>query len=134
MALTKEDLQAIGQMMDSKLEPLKVDMQGVKSDLQEVKSGLQETKAGLQEAKVDIQEIKLGLQEAKADIQEIKERVTRIEITQENVILPRIQLLSEGHSGIVDRLERLDELPDQVEDIQTTVSVLKHVFKEHTHS
>ena len=106
MALTKEDLQAIGQMMDSKLEPLKTDMQEVKSDLQNVKS----------------------------DLQEVKERVTRIELTQENVILPRIQLLAEGHNGIVDRLERLDELPDQVEDIQSTVSVLKHVFKEHTHS
>jgi len=96
MALTKEDLLAIGELMDNKLETQLAPM--------------------------------------RADMAEIKERVTKIELTQENKILPNIQLLAEGHSGLVERLSHLEELPEQVEDIQNTVSVLKHVFKSHSHS
>ena len=92
MALTKEDLLAIGELMDSKLAPMQADM---------------------------------------ADIQK---RVLKIEVTQEHEVLRNIRLLAEGHSGVIDRLDRLEELPEQVEDIQNTVSVLKHVFKEHTHN
>jgi len=96
MPLTTEDLRAIGELMDNKLDA--------------------------------------ALEPLKTDISEIKERVVKIEVTQENVILPGIQLLSEGHSGLADRLDRLEELPEQVEDIQNTVSVLKHVFKEHANN
>ena len=99
MALTREDLQAIGELMREEIAPLRADMD-----------------------------------EMRTDMDEIKERVTKIQVIQENMVLPRIQLLAEGHSGLVDRLERLDELPEQVEDIQSTVSVLKHVFKEFTHN
>jgi len=134
VALTKEDLQAIGQMMDSKLEPLKTDMLEVKADMQGVKADIQDVKERVTRVELTQGEIKERVTKMEVTQEEVRERVTRIELTQENVILPRIQLLAEGHSGIVDSLDRLDDLPDQVEDIQTTVSVLKHVFKEHTHS
>ena len=41
MALTKEDLQAIGTLMDSKLEPIKADIAGLKADVEELKAGHQ---------------------------------------------------------------------------------------------
>jgi hypothetical protein len=40
--------------------------------------------------------------------------------------------MSEGFEGVFNRLERLEELPEKVEDIQNTVTVLKYVFKDHT--
>ena len=46
----------------------------------------------------------------KADISEVKNRVLKIELKQENIIIPRIQLLAEGHSEVVNRLRDLDEL------------------------
>ena len=89
MALTKEDLQAIGDLIDKKLD---------------------------------------------SKLTPIQEHLVQVALTQENEVIPRIQLLLEGHSGLVHKLKQLEELPEQVEDIQATVSVLKHVFKSHTHS
>ena len=149
MALTKEDLQAIGELVDQKLESrlesslypiradiqgLKSDIQGLQSDVQGLKTDVQGLKTDVQGLKTDVQGLKTDVQELKADMSEVKQRVTKIEITQENVVLPRLQLLAEGHSGLASRMDCLEELPDQVEDIQTTVSVLKHVFKGHTHN
>ena len=37
MALTKEDLQALSQLMDVKLDPIKADVSGLKKDMLEVK-------------------------------------------------------------------------------------------------
>ena len=120
MALTKEDLQAIGELVDQKLES-------------RLESSLNPIRADIQGLKTDIQGLKTDVQGLKTDMTEVKHRVTKIELTQENVVLPRLQLLAEGHSGLARRMDCLEELPEQVEDIQTTVSVLKHVFKDHTH-
>ena len=43
----------------------------------------------------------------------------------ENVTNRNIQLLMEGMAGVNEKFQRLDELEERVEDIQTTVSVLK---------
>ena len=43
----------------------------------------------------------------------------------ENVTNKNIQLLIEGQQGMNEKFQRLDDLEDKVEDIQTTVSVLK---------
>ena len=74
------------------------------------------------------------IQDLKANMSEVKARVVKMEITQENIIEPGLQLLAEGDEALAFRLKHLEELPDLVEDIQNSVSVLKHVFKEHAHS
>ena len=84
--------------------------------------------------KEDLQAIGELLAPIHADLRDVKDRIVKIELTQENKILPQIQLLAEGHGDVLNRLDRLEELPGQVEDIQNTVSVLKYVFKEHTHN
>ena len=78
-------LEAIGQMMDSKLEPIR------------------------------------------ADLSEVKQRVTKIEVVQENTIAKQINLLVEGHGDIVKKLRGLDVLTEKVDDIQDTVEVLKRL-------
>ena len=120
MALTKEDLQAIGELIDSKLAPMQAEL----SSLKEGQALLQEGQASLQEGQALL----------KTEMSEVKERIAKVQVIQETQVLPRIQLLAEGHSGLVDGVSRLEELPEQVEDIQNTVSVLKHVFKGHTHN
>ena len=71
------------------------------------------------------------LEPIKSDLSVVKDRVLKLEITMENQVLPGIALLAEGQVSLSNRLERLDDLPEKVEDIQSTVSVLKYAFKEH---
>ena len=56
MALTKEDLQAISDLMDSKLEPIRTEMQGVKAETQELRTEMQGVKAETQELRTEMQE------------------------------------------------------------------------------
>ena len=53
MALTKEDLQAISQLMDVKLDPIKADMSDLKKDMVEVKADV----AGLKKDMVEVKDI-----------------------------------------------------------------------------
>ena len=99
-----------------------------------LEQGLSRINERLGNMQLDMGETKERLGGMQLDMAEIKACQTQVAITQENEVLPRIQLVLEGHSGLVDRIKHLEELPDQIEDIQTNVSVLKHVFKEHVHS
>ena len=70
MALTKEDLQALSQLMDVKLDPIKADVSGLKKDMVEVKSDV----SGL---KKDMVEVKSDVSGLKKDILEVKDIVSR---------------------------------------------------------
>jgi len=56
MALTKEDLQAISDLMDSKLEPIRTEMQGVKAETKEIRTEMQGVKAETKELRTEMQE------------------------------------------------------------------------------
>ena len=111
MSLTKEDMQAIEQLLDKKLDPIKTDICELKADVSELKA--------------DVSILKEDVNELKADMQEVKERVTNIELLQENQILPNIRLLAEGHTGLVERLDGFEEMREKVDDIHFTNEALK---------
>ena len=127
MALTKEDLQAIGELIDSKLAPFDGRFTQIDNRFTQIDNRL---------TQMDNRLTQMDNRLAQMDdrLTQLEERVVQVAVTQEHDVLPRVKLLAEGDKALADRLARLEELPDQVEDIQTTVSVLKHVFKEHIHS
>ena len=59
-------------------------------------------------------------------LEPINNRLSKIELTIENETNKNIKLLAEGHTGVVDRLDRLET---KMEDVQDTVSVLKILTK-----
>ena len=58
-------------------------------------------------------------------IDAVNERLHNMELVQENVIKKDIQLLLESVQGTNEKFRRLDELEEKLDDIQSTVSVLK---------
>lgn len=72
-----------------------------------------------------LQAIFQELKEVKGTVQGMDQRITKIEVTQENVTNRNIQVLLEGMHGMNEKFQRLDDLEEKVEDIQITVSVLK---------
>ena len=80
---------------------------------------------GTVESKVDT--LTADMTDVKSDIAELKTRATKIEVTQENVILPRLQVLMEGHDTLHDQIRRLsvvDRLQDDVTTLKTAVRYL----------
>ena len=84
------------------------------------------------EAKMDGMEAKMdGMQTditgMKADIKAIDQRTTRLEINQENVIIPHIQLLAEGQTTIQGQVKRLSVIGSMQEDISILKSAVKYL-------
>ena len=80
---------------------------------------------GTVESKVDT--LTADMTDVKSDIAELKTRATKIEVTQENVMLPRLQVLMEGHDTLHDQIRRLsvvDRLQDDVTTLKTAVRYL----------
>ena len=55
----------------------------------------------------------------------IEERTTKTEIILENDIHKQLKLLGEGQQMVIEKFHQLDALTEKVDDIQTTVEVLK---------
>ena len=51
--------------------------------------------------------------------------LTRVAVTQENIVLPKLQLLAEGHDTLLNTLAR----KERVEALEDDVALLKTVIK-----
>lgn len=92
--LAEKDLQAIAQLIDARLD-----------------------------AKLDdkLAPINDQLGQMKEDISDLRTTVTRMAVTQENIVIPQIKLLAEGHETLLNTLAR----KDRVEALEADVSLLK---------
>ncbi len=64
-------------------------------------------------------------------LEEMQETLTRVAVTQEGVVLPRIQMLFDGHSELKRELDTL-ATKEQVEELSADVSVIKDVVSRHS--
>ena len=73
-----------------------------------------------------------SLDPLKEELSDIKQRVTKIEITQEQITDRKIQTLLEGQQGMNEKFKQLDKLTADVEDIKITVNALEAMTKTNT--
>lgn len=101
----------------------------IKSDIKEMKSDISGLKGDVQVLKDDVQVLKGVVQVLKDDMQEVKGRVKKIELTQENVILPRLQNIEACYTSTYDRYK---ESVEDHEEMKQDISILKKVVAEHS--
>lgn len=70
-------------------------------------------------------QIQTEQQQMKDDISDLRKTVTRVAVTQENIVIPQIKLLAEGHDVLLNTLAR----KDRVEALEDDVALLKTVIK-----
>lgn len=138
--LTREDLAAIGAMMDEKLNAVRTEV-GVLMDekLEPVKADMAEMKADMAEMKEDI----VGIKE---DITGIEERVTGIEgrlteneqrthelkLLMENETNRAVGLVLDGHESLRQMIEGRLVTKDEREQDRIRICTLEGVTKLHT--
>lgn len=112
MSLTKEDLQAIAELID----PVKQDVQNMKQDMLVMKRDMSDMKQSLQQ---------------------VEQRTTNIELKLENVTNHNIELLAENHMNLVDKLNQAIRVSDktllyevQVSTLQSKMERLEEEVKE----
>lgn len=97
------------------IDPLREDVQELKGDVQVLKE--------------DVQELKENVQNLEKDMQDVKFRVKKIELTQENEILPRLNTIESCYTTTYDRYR--DSVGEH-ETMKQDISVIKKVVAEHS--
>lgn len=90
----------------------------------EMLSGLTSDMADM---KSDMAVMKSDIADMKEDMSELKTRVTKVEITQENVVLPKLELLAEGQIELKNQIRRMsviDAMQDDIATLKTAVRFL----------
>ena len=122
------------------IEPLKKEVQDFKDELrgdihsvghemQNFKDNLQTLKDDLQGVKDDLQGVKDDLQGVKNDLREVKDRVKKIEMTQEIIILPRLDTIEACYTSTYYRYK---EQVETYESMKQDISILKSIVAEHS--
>ena len=122
MAELKADVSGLKQEMAE----LKADVSTLKTDVAELKadvSGLKEDVSGLKE---DVSGLKEETASLKAQMGQMDERLRRVELTQENLVLPQLRLLAEGHDALLTQtvpVRRMEAVESDVDMLKTVVHV-----------
>lgn len=69
------------------------------------------------------------LAELKVDVGEIRETAARVAITQEDIILPRLDTLADGHKHLLNTLASKSRVEALEEDVSTLKSVIKSMSR-----
>ncbi len=87
-------------------------------------SGLKEDVSGL---KKEVSELRTDVDQLKEDSASMRETLTRVAVTQENIVLPCLSALAEGHAHLAETLapkDRVDNLENDMVFMKTVVSSL----------
>lgn len=71
------------------------------------------------------EQINARMDQMQANMGEMQKTLTRVAVTQESVVLPKLQLLAEGHDTLLNTLAR----KERVEALEDDVALLKTVIK-----
>lgn len=138
-----ELLNAISDMMDDKLEPLKTDISdlktsvsnlesdvaGLKTDVAGLKTDVSGLKTDVESLKTSVSNLESDVSEMKTDISELKTRVTKLEVDNETIIIPGINELRSAYNSEFDKYQI--SIKDH-ERLVTDVDALKTVVPHHS--
>ena len=119
--------------LKQEMAELKADVSGLKQEMAELKADVSTLKTDVAELKADVSGLKedvSGLKEEtaflKAQMGQMDERLRRVELTQENLVLPQLRLLAEGHDALLTQtvpVRRMEAVESDVDMLKTVVHV-----------
>lgn len=101
--------------------------------LAQLQRGMSEMREEQRFMREDIASLQEGQRSMKEDINSIREELTKVAVTQENVVIPNIQLLAEGHITIQEQIKNIsviDRLQDDVATLKNAVRFLSQKIEQ----
>ena len=112
----------ISKVIKTELEPLKSDISEIKSDMAVLKSDVAVLKS-------DVAVLKSDVTTLQGTVSGIQDSVKRLELINENEILPRLQNIEECY---ISTYERYAQGISQIGNMQTDITLLKKVVTGHS--
>ena len=120
----QELLQAIGQVVEAKIEPIRQDIHALKEDVRALKDDVQVLKDDVQVLKGEVQALKGNVQELQSNYTQLEAKVDGIRVYIDTDLHRTLGLLLEGQQALWDRFvphEKFGPLEDRTEVLELTV-------------
>lgn len=101
--------------LSNMLEPIREEISDIHSELADIHG--------------DISDLRSDVSDLQSDVSDIKGRVKKMELMQENVIIPRLDNIEACY---VSTYERYKENVEEYDEMKQDVSILKKVVAEHS--
>lgn len=131
MTLTKEDLQAISQIVDERLDAKLDEKLDAKLSvrLKPIEDELKAVRGELEDVKGELKDVKGETKTMRGELEDLKGEVHYIKLFQENVIMPRLNTIESCYTST---FERYKEHVDRMEETYEDVALLKKVVASHS--
>ena len=116
--LDKNDLQAIAELIDAKLERFDSRFEQIDSRFEQIDSRFEKLESSVDELKGDMTNVK-------SDIFDLKGEVSKINLTLENVINRNIKIIAEGHLDLSRKLDRAMDIEHEKEMMLIRLNILE---------
>lgn len=117
----QELLQAIGQVVESKMEPMRQDIQSLKMDVQALKEDVQALKE-------DVQDLKARMDSLEKRVGTLEEQMTGVRVYLDTDLDRTLKLLLEGQQAIWDRATP----PERYDALEVRTTALEMAVKQHS--
>ena len=135
-----ELLLAISDIMDKKLDtrliPIEENIHEMQSDIRHIKTDIVSMKADIDDMKSDIVFMKADIDDMKSDIVSMKSDIFTLQcdvhdlkLTQENIILPRLDTIESCYTTTYSRYK---DYADKMASAFVDIDLLKKVVSEHS--
>ncbi len=130
------DLKTDIQSMKADILDMKADILDLQNDVRFIKADIQSMKADILDLQNDVRFMKADILDMKADIQSMKTQIIDIQndiqsihLTQENIILPRLNTIESCYTTTYTRYK---SYADKMEAAFVDIDLLKKVVSEHS--
>ena len=128
------DMNRMFQLVLERLD--KIDQESVKTNsrldrIEQDVSGLKEDVSGL---KQDVSGLKQEAAKTNSRLDKLEQEVTKLNIRQENEIIPQIKLLAEGQSVLPQMAKDMEKIKDKQEGMEIRLDALMEVVPQHSES
>lgn len=113
-----ELLQAMRQMMEEVVSPIYERMDRMEAEFTSLKE--------------EVASVKEEVSSVKEEVASVKALATKTQITLENDIKPKINLLFEGHITLQNRFSQLDRMEEMLRELRYDVQDLQHIVSWHS--
>ena len=120
-----ELLQAMRQMMEEVVSPIYERMDRMEAEF----TSLREEVSSVKE---EVASVKEEVTSVKEEVSSVKALTTKTQITLENDIKPKINLLFEGQITLQNRFSQLDRMEEMLRGLRYDVQDLQHIVSWHS--
>ena len=113
-----ELLQAMRQMMEEVVSPIYERMDRMEAEFTSLRE--------------EVSSVKEEVASVKEEVSSVKALTTKTQITLENDIKPKINLLFEGHITLQNRFSQLDRMEEMLRELRYDVQDLQHIVSWHS--